>query len=73
MWNVVRWIGYTAGGYALRGVYNWLTEDLDPEPGTKQFNKEYKQTYAKYNRLRRKYEAYRESNKRSNKGSNTTD
>ena len=39
--------------------YNWLTEDVDPKPGTKEFAKEYRKTYAKYQRMRRKYEAYR--------------
>lgn len=63
MWNVVRWIGYTAGGYVLRSAYNWLTADLDPEPGTREFNKEYKQVNAKYKRMRRIYEAYRKSSR----------
>lgn len=72
MWNVIRWIGYTAGGYALRSAYNWLFEDVDPVPGTKEFTKEYRKTYAKHQRLRRKYEAYRKYRKRSDKGSDTT-
>ena len=63
MWNVIRFIGYTVGGYALRGTYNWLTEDVDPTPGTKEFAREYRKTYAKYQRMRRKYEAYKQHNK----------
>ena len=59
MWNVVRFVGYTLGGYALRAGYNWLTTDVDPEPGTKEFVVEYRKTYAKYKRMRRAYEAYR--------------
>lgn len=72
MWNVVRWIGYTAGGYALRSAWNWLTEDVDPTVGTREFAREYRKTYAKYQRMRRTYEAYRDDLKRDDQGSNTT-
>lgn len=66
MWNIIKFIGYTFGGYVLRASYNWLTKDLDPEPGTKEFAREYRKTYAKYERLRRKDDAYRKNNRRSN-------
>jgi hypothetical protein len=59
MWNIIRFVGYTLGGYAIRSAYNWLTADLDPTPGTKEFAIEYRKTYAKYQRLRRLHEAYR--------------
>jgi hypothetical protein len=48
----------------VRKGWNWLTEDVDPIPGTKEFNSEYYQVKEKYIRLTKKkeeYEAYRKS------------
>ena len=63
MWNVVRFIGYTMGGYALRASYNWLTQDVDPVPGTKEFAVEYRKVYTKYKRMKGAYETYRKNNR----------
>jgi len=63
MLNIVKFVGFTLGSVVIRKTYNWLTEDVDPEPGTKEFAKELRETEIKYKRLRRKYESYCKSNK----------
>ena len=62
--TVIRFVTYTIGGLAIRKSWNWLNTDVDPIPFTKEFDKEYAQTKAKYIRLTKKkeeYEAYRKS------------
>jgi hypothetical protein len=62
--TAIRFVTYTVGGLAIRKAWNWLIEDVDPIPGTKEFDEEYAQTKAKYIRLtkkKEKYEAYRKS------------
>ena len=64
LYNVIRFITYTIGGVAIRKGWNWLTADVDPIPGTKEFDDEYRQIRSKYLRLRKRkeeYEAYRKS------------
>jgi len=51
------------GGYALRASYNWLTQDVDPIPGTKEFAVEYRKVYTKYKRMKGAYETYRKDNR----------
>ena len=62
--NFIKFVGFTIGSVVIRKGYNWLTEDVDPVPGTKEFAQEYRQVEIKYKRLRRKYESYIKSNKR---------
>ena len=62
--NFIKFVGFTIGSVVVRKGYNWLTEDVDPVPGTKEFDQEYRQVEIKYKRLRRKYESYIKSNKR---------
>ena len=60
--NFVRFITYSIGGIAVRKGWNWLTEDVDPIPGTKEFDDEYRQVRNRYLRLRKQkedYETYR--------------
>jgi hypothetical protein len=48
----------------VRKGWNWLTADVDPIPGTKEFDDEYRQVRSKYLRLRKRkeeYETYRKS------------
>ena len=62
--NVVRVVSYSVVGLAVRKSSNWLTADVDPIPGTKEFDDEYHQIRSKYLRLRKRkeeYEAYRKS------------
>ena len=70
--NILKFIGFTVGSVVVRKGYNWLTEDVDPVPGTKEFGIEYRKVETRYKRLRRKYESYIESNKRAIKDRNTT-
>ena len=62
--NVVRVVSYSVVGLAVRKSWNWLTADVDPIPGSKEFDDEYRQIRSKYLRLRKRkeeYEAYRKS------------
>ena len=64
LYNVIRFITYTIGGVAIRKGWNWLTADVDPIPGTKEFDDEYRQVRSKYLRLRKRkeeHETYRKS------------
>ena len=64
IFNFVRFITYSIAAVAVRKSWNWLTADVDPIPGTKEFDKEYYQVKDKYIRLTKKkeeYEAYRKS------------
>ena len=66
--TVVRFVVYTVGGLAIRKGWNWLIEDVDPIPGSQEFDNEYYQTKNKYKRLtklKEEHEAYRK-NRRSN-------
>ena len=38
--NIVKFIGFTVGSVVIRKTHNWLTEDVDPVPGTKEFAQE---------------------------------
>ncbi len=40
LYNVIRFITYSIGGIAVRKGWNWLTEDVDPIPGTNEFDDE---------------------------------
>ena len=62
--NILRVVSYSIAGIAVRKSWNWLTADVDPNPGTKEFDDEYRQIRSKYLRLRKRkeeYEAYRKS------------
>ena len=64
IFNFVRFITYTVTAITVRKTWNWLIADVDPIPGTKEFDKEYYQIKDKYIRLTRKkeeYETYRKS------------
>ena len=64
MVNFIRFIAYSISAVTIRKVWNWLTEDVDPIPGTKEFNQEYQSVKFKYQRMKKqkeKYETYRKS------------
>ena len=73
IFSIVRFVTYSVGAIAIRKTWNWLTEDVDPVPGTKEFAREYRETYGKYQRLRRKHESYNQSRKRTIQSNDTTD
>ena len=59
--NFVRFITYSVAAVTVRKAWNWLIADVDPIPGTKEFNKEWLDTQAKYFRLKQKKEVYDEA------------
>ena len=72
IFNIVKFVGFTLGSVLVRKTYNWLVEDVDPPPGTREFAKELRESEIKYKRLRRKYESYIKSNKHVVKNSDDT-
>ena len=72
IFNIVKFVGFTLGSVLVRKTYNWLVEDVDPQPGTREFAKELRESEIKYKRLRRKYESYIKSNKHVAKNSDDT-
>ena len=70
IFNFVRFITYSVAAVAVRKSWNWLTADVDPIPGTKEFDDEYRQVKEKYIRLTKKkeeHETYRKSRWSTNK------
>ena len=64
LYSLARFLTYSLAGTVVRKGWNWLTADVDPIPGTKEFDDEYRQIRSKYLRLRKRkeeYEAYRKS------------
>ena len=64
IFNFVRFITYSIAAVTVRKGWNWLTADVDPIPGTKEFDNEYYQVKDKYQRMRKQkeeYEAYRKN------------
>ena len=61
LYNVIRFITYSIGGVAVRKGWNWLTEDVDPIPGTKEFDIKYNNVKSTYIRLTKKKEEYNET------------
>ena len=64
IFNFVRFITYSLAAVVVRRGWNWLTADVDPIPGTKEFDDEDRQIRSKYLRLRKRkeeYETYRKN------------
>ena len=61
IFNFVRFVTYTVTAMTVRKGWNWLTADVDPIPGTKEFNIELLDAKAKYFRLKLKKEEYDEA------------
>ena len=60
--SLARFLAFSVAGVAVRKGWNWLTADVDPIPGTKEFDDEYRQVRNRYLRLRKQkedYETYR--------------
>ena len=45
--NMLKFVGFTLGSVLVRKGYNWLVEDVDPKPGTKEFARELRDTEIK--------------------------
>ena len=67
IFNFVRFITYSVGAVAVRKSWNWLTADVDPIPGTQEFDDEYRQIKEKYVRLTKKKEEYDHETYRKNR------
>ena len=65
IFNFVRFITYSLAAVVVRRGWNWLTADVDPIPGTKEFDDEYRQVKEKYIRLTKKKEEYNEAYRKS--------
>ena len=65
IFNFVRFITYSVAAVAVRKSWNWLTADVDPIPGTQEFDDEYRQIKEKYVRLTKKKEEYNEAYRKS--------
>ena len=65
IFNFVRFVTYSLAAVAVRKSWNWLTADVDPIPGTKEFDDEYRQVKDKYIRLTKKKEEYNEAYRKS--------
>ena len=61
IFNFVRFVTYSLAAVAVRKSWNWLSADVDPIPGTKEFDDEYRQVKEKYIRLTKKKEEYNEA------------
>ena len=61
LYNIIKIATYTIVSMTVRKGWNWLTADVDPIPGTKEFDSEYYQTKEKYIRLTKKKEEYNEA------------
>ena len=62
--NIIRVVAYSVTGLVVRKGWNWLTADVDPIPGTEEFNRELLDSETKYKRLRKKKEEYNDSSRR---------
>ena len=61
LFNIIKIATYTIVSMTVRKGWNWLTADVDPIPGTKEFDDEYRQVKEKYIRLTKKKEKYNEA------------
>ena len=61
LFNIMKIAAYSIVSMTVRKGWNWLTADVDPIPGTKEFDDEYRQVKEKYIRLTKKKEEYNEA------------
>ena len=61
VFNFVRFIAYSISAVVIRKSWNWLTADVDPIPGSKEFDIKYKDVKNQYIRLTKKKEEYDET------------
>ena len=59
--QVFKFVTFTVLGIVTKKGWDWLTRDVDPSPGTKEFAQEYRETQTKLKRLNKKYEKHRQS------------
>ena len=61
LFNIVKRAAYSIVSMTVRKGGNWLTADVDPIPGTQQFDDEFYQTKKKYDRMLKKKRRYDEA------------
>ena len=61
MWNFLRFTAFSVAGLAIRKSWNWLTEDIDPLPETKEFEQEYSNAKKRYLYLKKRKEEWYET------------
>ena len=61
MWNFLRFTAFSVAGLAIRKSWNWLTQDIDPLPGTKEFEQEYSNAKKRYLYLKKRKEEWYET------------
>ena len=61
MWNFLRFTAFSVASLAIRKSWNWLTEDIDPLPGTKEFEQEYSNAKQRYLYLKKRKEEWYET------------
>ena len=61
IFNFVRFVTYSVSALVIRKSWNWLTADVDPIPGTQQFDEEFYQVKKKYDRMLKKKRRYDEA------------
>ena len=59
--NIGRFVIYSVAGGAIRNAWSWLTADIDPRPGTKEFDIEYSNVKRRYYKLKKDKEEYNET------------
>ena len=59
--QVVKFVTFTVLGIVTKKGWDWLTRDVDPSPGPKEFAQEYRETQNKLERLNKKYDKHRKS------------
>ena len=58
LFNFVKFVTYSVAAVSVRKAWNWLTEDVDPIPGTKDFDVKYNNVKNQYIRLTKKKEEH---------------
>ena len=59
--NVGKFLVFSVAGMAVRNTWSWLTADIEPSPGTKEFDIELEKTKRRYLYLKRRKEEYDET------------
>jgi|TARA_R100000734_G_C3296101_1_gene87265 nitric oxide synthase oxygenase domain/subunit len=59
--NVGKFLVFSVAGMAVRNTWSWLTADIEPSPGTKEFDIELEKTKRRYLYLKQRKEEYDET------------
>ena len=59
--NVGKFLVFSVAGMAVRNTWSWLTADIEPSPGSKEFDVEYSNVKRRYLLLKQRKEEYDET------------